>query len=264
MTAAHEGHLFVDEGALTHLADRYSHGPPSSWTLNEYGQPNWLLRLPWTQLYGSWGVIAPPAFPVSVPREIWTARGLDRQRQGLAPWGRGKLSVLSCLVELGPASMPAITWATPRPERRGHPGLSWIEPELSCYLAWLVDIRGWSRQAVVHRFFSHGDLDRNEGALRALRRKANRYLSAGRRALCDQGVWPWVSVPLEDIGSDLLGREGHLPELWWDDADVLAHLDLWYSVSATDPARRRAELADAIRLRSGAVAPWAWQLASPA
>ncbi len=263
MTDADEGHLFVDERALSHLAARYPQGPPSSWTLNEYGQPAWLLQLDWTQLYGSWGVIAPPS-SVSVPREIWVARGLDRQRQGLAPWGRGKLSELSCLIELGPASMPAITWTTTRPERRGNPGLSWIEPELSCYLAWLVDVRGWSRQAVIDRFFAHGNLDRNEGALRALRRKANRYLLAGRHALCDQGVWPWVSIPLEDIEGDLLAGEAHLPERWWDDADVLAHLDLWYSVSATGPARRRAEIADASHLGSGAFAPWAWQLASPA
>ncbi|MDP8943091.1 MAG: hypothetical protein M3N16_03085 [Actinomycetota bacterium] len=127
------------------------------------------------------------------------------------------------VLEVGPAAMPAIPWITPRPGRRGHPGVGWADIESAACAAWLADIRGWSRRRIGQHLF---EVSGAFLADRGLRRKANRYTEAGRQALCDHGVWPWVSVPLDRVDDE--DAEGELPDGWWLDDDVLAHLEVWY------------------------------------
>lgn len=116
MSPLEEGDLFGDESDLDALAalpgPLPSPGPPATWTFNEYGQPEWLLSAPWAQVGSSWGVIVPPSDQVQLPRAVRLARGLDRQHQGLDTWGAGRAPLLRRVLETGPASMPAITWAT--------------------------------------------------------------------------------------------------------------------------------------------------------
>jgi hypothetical protein len=58
---------------------------------------------------------------------------------------------------------------------------------------------------------------------------AARYVSAGREALADRGVWPWVAVPLPpEAGADPEDESASLPERWWCRSDVLAYLVAWY------------------------------------
>lgn len=197
-------------------------GPPEGWALNEYGQPQWLLPFPHSQKAG-WGVIVPPKPDLAVPNELVRARAQDREWQGLDEWGAGSRN-LAHVLELGPASMPAITWDTPPPDRAGYPGLEWTQTETAVCAAWLHDIRGWSRPKIASRLINVPPASPSLEK-RALRRRANRYLEAGRQGLCDQGVWPWISVPSDRV--DDVTAERELPERWWEDLEVLAFLEVW-------------------------------------
>src|SRR5687768_7636088 len=72
------------------MLDPLPPGDPSSWALNELGQPEWLLVRPRAHAGGAWGVIVPPAPEVNPPRADRLALGLDRRDQGLEPWGFGR------------------------------------------------------------------------------------------------------------------------------------------------------------------------------
>jgi hypothetical protein len=174
------------------------------------------------------------------------ARGIDRQAQGLERWGAGRKELLRTVLGAGPASMPAITWATPRPRRRGHPGIGWAEPELASCAAWLSDIRQRTKRDIAEQLFNArawqdevavGQPTEDPGTVRE---KVRRYIRAGRQTLSDQGVWPWLSVPLDRIDDDPEDIEGNpLPDHWWEDDDVLAHLQVWNEVGSDQYAARQ-------------------------
>lgn len=227
-----EGHLFVEDSEIDRLArlsaivERVP-GPPASWDLNVFGQPEWLLQEPGAQTAGSWGVIVPPAPTVEVPPTVFAARARDRRDQGLPTWGADKtIPQLRRVLEAGPASMPAITWDTKRPILPGNPSVTWTAPEVAMCAAWLADVREATRPAIAKLLFPEHPMDD-----RALRRKVGRYIVRGRQTACDQGLWPWIAVPLERGDGDPLENEGTLVRGWWQDQDVLAHLTVWHEVT---------------------------------
>lgn len=250
-----EGHLFADDSAIELYAASCPPGPPNTWVLNEYGQPSWILVHESMQ-FGGWGVIIPPGPELEIPPKLRVARALDRRDQGLDTWGVSKtIRELRHVLATGPALMPTITWATPRPERRGHPGVGWSESELSCCAAWLSDIRGWSNPSIATHLFPDREIPQDDGTLR---RKVRRYVRAGRQALCDQGVWPWISVPIDRIDEDPDDVEGDLPPYWWEDNDVLAHLEVWVELTRATTSVRQSEIQSMIGLAPDPPIPDAW------
>jgi hypothetical protein len=206
--------------------------------------------------FGRWGVVIPPRPEVEMHAAFRAARALDRRDQGLDSWGAGKtIRELRAVLAAGPALMPAITWATRRPERRGHPGVGWSETELSCCAAWLSDIRGWSKPGIAAHLFPDREIPQDDGTLR---RKVRRYVRAGRQALSDQGVWPWISVPLDRIDEDPDDVDGDLPPCWWDDDDVRAHLQVWVEVTTATASVRQTEIQSVIASASNPPIPEAW------
>jgi hypothetical protein len=132
------------------------------------------------------------------------------------------------ITDLGPAMMPALTWLSPRPRRRGRPKLEYDRRTriIARGTAWLADVCGWSNAKIAREITSPwlATLD-HEGETASLRRKARSYVSAGRTVLAEEGVLPWVCWDEDEDGRGL--PEGDLPAGWWDDEWFLAHVDLW-------------------------------------
>lgn len=143
--------------------------------------------------------------------------------------------------------MPAITWETPRPRRPGHPGVRWNDVELARCAAWLVDIKGRKQKDLEDQLFGLTLPPFEENSNRSARRRLARYINSGRQALCDEGVWPWVAVPLDRVDDDAeADAESELVAGWWQDEEVLAHLEVWYRCAKLEAPERRRLIALAV------------------
>lgn len=220
-----QGHLF-DSSYYTLLPP----GQPANWTLDGLGRPMWLSALPGADTAGRWTQIIPRLTMNGLRPEVRAA--VERDAIDQTPIEIEDATHRAQIArEFGPGSMPAISWRTPRPVRRGQPSLEWTRPGLAMAAAWLTDISGCTQREVIDRL-ALGDGDEAD-----LRAKARRYIGAGRRALCDRGTWPWISVPI--ARADDLEAEGKpLPAAWWNDEEVLIYLVLWYDCTVAWAPRK--------------------------
>lgn len=251
--------VYVDAIAFEVYASLHAPGPPSTWAINDFGQPDWLVqRLPWVSVAGCWAVLVPPP-SAEPPAEFMAARELDRRRLGLPRWGERaaqakrpasggakRASELMHAFEAGPAMMPAITMPGVRPQRRGQPGVEWSDTEEAAAAAWLHDICELTPKRVQERLFPRDPVPEDAhdlGPPRSLERKVARHIAAGRWVLAHHGVWPWAFVPLEPFDLDADEPLGLLPPRWWEDDSVVAHLEAWYQTAVAERAEREEAIA---------------------
>jgi hypothetical protein len=204
---------------------------PANWTLNDFGQPAWIARSPVAAL-GPWTQIIPWAdsrSPGDGAAEFRASRRRDAGDQG-AP-SAFDVGLPSAVIALGPAAMPAISWTTPHVRRAGRPRIERTAPALAGVAAWLADIRGFTAREVAQALSLSPGLEAGSWVApdaRAVRRAANRYARAGRWALADQGVLPWMAFEDEDGEWD----GDRLPPMWWESQTFLDDLHVWQEVSA--------------------------------
>src|SRR5262249_52806658 len=135
---------------------------------------------------------------------------------------------LARVLAAGPASMPKLPrshvdkvmerLAPSLPPRRGHPrlGESKSQRETVCFAAWLAAARAQTRDEIA-RFLDNSSP--NTPVARPARRKAERYVAAGRNVLWLEGVLPWIAWP-----------DGQVPGDWPATLLFNRALALWYEV----------------------------------
>jgi hypothetical protein len=213
-------------------------GPPDTWTASEFGEPRWLLERPGAR-QGGWVVIA-PARGVELPPELRALRDRDARSVGASTWA--ELSVApsgSAVTSFGPAMLPALTWLSPRPHRRGRPRRQYgrgTRDTARC-AAWLADVCRWPITKIAQRLTSPSlaTLD-HVSDTSTQRRDARLYVRAGRVALAEEGVLPWVCWDHDEDGREL--PEGDLAPDWWWDEWFLTYLDIWFAHAESEAASR--------------------------
>jgi len=170
---------------------------PEEWTVGELGRPDWFWQQEQT-VAAAWAfVIPPPLHPA------WTS----------VP----EAEVLPAKSSLSPLEMPVITGdasdAPPEPIV-GRPNVSRSRPFTTVLAAAMHDIHGVSYPVIADGLSLAGS------DLRSTRRKAKRYVAAGRELLHDAAVLPWLGWPLGKLGDE-----------WWRSGELATNLDRWCDAS---------------------------------
>jgi len=176
-------------------------GPPDAWELDDQGRPLWVARIP--------DVLHAPWWSVEIPTTVKSRPRLDHAPKVAMPiYLPGPLrDFAEALVGTSP----------PGAKRSGHPGLTRTEPEAAAYAAWLADMRFLDAReiALVLNFVPPATKPR--AIARPARKRAERFVAAGRLLLRQQGVVPWF-----------LWEDGAVPPDWAVTRGFWLAITHWY------------------------------------
>lgn len=174
-----------------------------SWELDGCGRPIWISQLPNAET-APWRVISRPALlPLTPEEEHFPGIRIGAMPQVTSGGLRTFFEAL-----LGRIEAPQ--------RRRGAPPLS-QRPEEVSYAAWLMDLRGQREHEIAYWLRFGAFSQRPKRLSQPIARKVTRYVLAGRVALHDDGVLPWVLWP-----------EGHVPADWSTRRGFGVAIAYWY------------------------------------
>lgn len=191
-------------------------GPPATWELDELGRPVWIKARPDAD-WGPWKVIVPP-------RPISLLAGWPTLIVGAEDWSVWRSPHLRRVLRFGPLAMPRMashaasapdTGNAPRARRR--PRLEESERETVRFLALLTDMGGADPVEIAPFLYRIPSTARRIAP--HAKKKAERWITAGRLALHQDAVLPWHQWP-----------GGALPQRWESTRTFRAGLRTWYAL----------------------------------
>ena len=175
--------------------------PPSAWSRDHLGRPEWMLLNFLKADLGPWYAVVPT-------NQIMNLSGQPGFMAGKPDWSAWAEPGLRAVRRDGPKAMPRflphhlpdpVEAADARPERRRR-GPKRIEDarlkgRIAGDVAWRVDLDGHRRADVARWLDPIPKKEKNRDPTSASIEKAARYLNAGRRMLWREGVLPWGVWP---------------------------------------------------------------------